>query len=85
MSAPQNLSAAAGKGKKIVLTWSSSSDDVGVSGYYVFRDGKQVGTTSATSFTDTLSGRSTSAKYYVVAFDAAGNQSPPSTTLLYSG
>jgi hypothetical protein len=49
-----------------------------VTGYRVFRNGTQVGTTAGTSFSDTLSGKNPTATYYVIAFDAAGNLSPTS-------
>ena len=80
-SAPTNLSATPGKGKKIVLAWTASTDDAGVAGYRVIRDEKQVGETQTTTYTDTLGGKSPTATYVVVAYDAAGNVSAPSTPL----
>lgn len=78
-TAPSALTATMSKGKKVALAWSPSSDNVGVSGYRIYRNGSQLTTTSGTSFTDTLSGKP-SATYYVVAYDAAGNVSPPSAS-----
>jgi chitodextrinase len=77
-TAPTGLTAQKGKGKKVVLSWGASTDDVAVTGYRVFRNGTLVGTTTATSYTDTLPGKVTSATYVVKAFDAAGNESAPS-------
>ncbi len=74
-SAPQNLSAVNRTHTTISLSWSKSSDNVKVKGYYVFRDGKKMITLSNTSFTnrDLVPGRQYT--YYVKAYDAAGNVS----------
>ena len=65
---------------QINVTWSASTDNVGVAGYRVFRNGTQVGaTTTALSYSDTGLTPSTQYTYTVVAFDAAGNASAPST------
>jgi hypothetical protein len=81
---PGALRAAIAKGKKVALSWSERSDNVGVAGYRVFRNGVQVGTTSGTAFVDTLRGKSATFSYYVVAFDASGNLSPPSASVSIS-
>ena len=75
-STPQNLVAAAAKGKKS-LSWSTCTDNVGVTGYRVYRDGKLLATVQAPGYTDTLGGKSPTATYTVVAVDAAGNTSAP--------
>jgi hypothetical protein len=79
-TAPSALAVQLGKGKKVALTWTPSSDDVGVSGYRVFRNGALVGTVPSTSFADALTGKG-GATYTVVAFDAAGNVSPASNAV----
>jgi hypothetical protein len=63
------------------LSWTASSDDVGVTGYKVFRDGNVVGTPSSTSYSDGGLTPSTPYTYTVVAVDAAGNPSAPSDPL----
>jgi chitodextrinase len=78
-TAPGNLQGTAAKGRKAVLSWTSSSDNVGVTSYRIFRDGVLVGAVSALTYTDTASRGAHS--YYVVALDAAGNQSPASNTV----
>lgn len=83
-SAPTNLSATPGKGKKVVLAWSASTDNVGVAGYRVIRNDTQVGETQTTTYTDTVGGKSPTAVYYVVAYDAAGNVSAHSLSLTVS-
>ena len=60
------------------LSWSASSDDVGVASYRVYRNGAQVGTPTGTTFTDSGLAPSTTYSYTVAAVDAAGNASAPS-------
>src|SRR5947208_877986 len=85
-SVPTGLRATAVSSSQINLSWAASSDNVGVSGYRVFRDGAQIATTSATSFTNQGLSPSTTYTYAVAAFDAAGNlsaqSSPASATTL---
>src|SRR5207302_8185160 len=57
----------------------ASSDNVGVSGYRVYRGGTQIGTPGTTSFTDTSVSASTTYSYTVAAYDAAGNVSAQSS------
>lgn len=84
-SAPSDLTGTVNK-KKVSLTWGPSTDDVGVAGYRVFRDGKLVATVTGTSYTDTMpGGKNPFATYYVVAFDAAGNVSEASNTVIVRG
>ncbi len=85
-SAPANLTAAALSTAQISLTWSASSDAVGVAGYRVERcqgagctDFAQIATPSATSLTDAGLTAATTYTYRVRAADAAGNVSGYST------
>src|SRR5256886_1195121 len=78
-SVPTGLRATAVSSSQINLSWAASSDNVGVSGYRVFRDGAQIATTSATSFTNQGLSPSTTYTYAVAAFDAAGNLSARSS------
>jgi len=77
-SVPQNLSGSA-TATSVSLTWQAASDDIGVAGYTVYRNGVQVQTVSGTSWTDTSVSPSTAYGYTVDAFDAAGNHSGQST------
>jgi chitodextrinase len=61
------------------LTWTASTDNVGVTGYRVLRNGVQVGAPTSTSFTDTGLTPGTPYTYTVVAVDAAKNESEPSS------
>jgi hypothetical protein len=74
-SAPSRLVATPGVGE-VALSWDPSSDNVGVAGYKVYRNGVQAATTAQTSYTDTALTRGTSYAYRVAAYDAAGNVSP---------
>ena len=65
---------------KVALTWSASTDNVGVVGYNVFRNGVQLNTALLTAMTY-LAERPTGRDVYeftVKAVDAAGNISPTS-------
>jgi chitodextrinase len=65
------------------LAWNASTDDVGVVGYKIYRDGSLVGTTTSptVTFDDTSLSPVTTYHYTVVAYDAANNNSPASTSL----
>ena len=52
-TAPSNLVATPVGGDQVDLSWTQSTDDVGVDHYTVIRDGVAVGTTSGTSYFDT--------------------------------
>jgi hypothetical protein len=78
-SAPTNLAATTQSSSQISLSWSASSDDVGVTGYKIFRNGTQVGTVNATTYLDTGLSAATTYSYTVAAYDAAGNSSSQSS------
>jgi hypothetical protein len=77
-SIPTGLTASATSSASISLSWSASTDNVGVTGYNVRRGGVQVAATSALAYADTGLSASTNYTYTVTAFDAAGNVSAPS-------
>lgn len=86
-SAPANLTATAASATQINLTWTASTDNVGVTGYKVERctgaacsNFTQVATPTTTTFNDTGLTASTSYSYRVRATDAAGNLSTFSAT-----
>ena len=79
-SAPSNFTAAATSQSQINLSWGAATDNIGVTGYTVSRNGVQVGTTTATSFADTGLAAGTTYNYTVTANDAASNVSMPATT-----
>src|SRR3989449_4997214 len=74
-SVPTNLSASAVSSSQMNLSWTASTDNVGVAGYTIYRGGSQIATTSLTSYSDTSLSPSTTYTYTVAAYDAAGNVS----------
>jgi chitinase len=80
-SAPTGLSSPSHTSSSVSLAWTASTDNVGVTGYQVFRNGAQVGTSTTTSFTDSGLNASTAYSYTVKATDAAGNVSAASSAL----
>ena len=79
-TAPVNLTAVASGPTQINLNWTASTDNVGVTGYQVVRNGSQIATSSITSYADTTVAAGTTYSYIVRAYDAAGNVSPDSNT-----
>ncbi|QGY46287.1 DUF5074 domain-containing protein [Maribellus comscasis] len=59
----------------IALSWTASTDNIGVEGYIVYLDGDSIETVSETSFTVTGLSPGTDYLLAVEAFDAAGNKS----------
>lgn len=89
-SVPTNLQQALVTSTSIAISWTDSTDNVGVTGYKVFRNGTQVGTSTNATYTDTGLSPNTQYTYTVKAYDAAGNVSAASaalnvTTLAASG
>ncbi|MBI1852190.1 MAG: DUF4038 domain-containing protein [Planctomycetes bacterium] len=78
-SVPTNLQASDVTFNSATLEWTASTDDRGVAGYFVFRDGGQVVTTTLTHYTDHNLSPATTYAYAVAAVDAAGNVSAPSS------
>src|SRR5439155_678133 len=64
---PAGLAATAGPAGEVDLSWTASTDDVGVAGYTVYRDGSSIGTVggSATSFADKAVSSATTYAYTV--------------------
>src|SRR5207249_4281423 len=78
-SVPGGLTPVATSSSQINLSWSASTDDVGVTGYQVFRNGAQIAATSAVRARKSAGqATSTSYSYTVQAVDAAGNASAQS-------
>jgi chitodextrinase len=78
-SAPGDLRSTGATETSITVAWNASTDDVGVSGYGLYRNGSAAGTTTGT--TTTFSGLVCGTTYTlgVEAYDAAGNRSTRST------
>src|SRR5213596_3154871 len=76
---PTGLTAAVAGSTGANLSWSASTDNVGVTAYIVSRNGVQVATPATSSYADTGLSAGTNYSYIVAARDAAGNISPDST------
>src|SRR5687768_4327699 len=74
-SAPSGLVKTGDTGSGLTVAWSPSSDDVGVAGYSLYRNGVHAGTTSATTYSFIGLYCDTSHEVEVDAYDAAGNHS----------
>ena len=74
---PGALTAAAQSATSIRLDWNPSSDNVGVTGYAIVRDGASIATVTGTSYADTGRLPGTTYAYEVRALDAAGHASAP--------
>ncbi len=74
---PGNLTVTTPTALRVNVSWSASTDNIGVTGYDVYRDGTKVGTVdgATTTYTDVLVNPSTSYSYQVLAFDGSGNSS----------
>jgi len=80
-SIPGTLTAQVVSSSGISLNWTASTDNVGITGYYIFRNGGFITTTTTTSYQDANLAPLTTYTYTVTAWDAAGNESMPSTSV----
>jgi hypothetical protein len=85
-STPQNLAVSAVTASSATLSWTGSTDNVGVTGYDVFQAQgtgafSQIATASGTSYTASGLAASTGYRFWIRARDAAGNVSANSATL----
>ncbi|MES5824553.1 glycoside hydrolase family 6 protein [Streptomyces sp. RG80] len=81
-TAPTGLRATAKTASSVSLAWTAATDDVGVTGYDVYRNDTRVGSPAAgTTYTDTGLSAATAYSYTVRARDAAGNVSAASAAL----
>lgn len=77
-SVPTGLAAAAAGASQVNLSWTPSTDNVAVTGYRIYRNGTQIGTSTTASYADTSVSPTTSYNYTVSAYDAANNNSAQS-------
>jgi chitodextrinase len=78
-SAPTWGTATAVSSTQVKLSWYASTDNVGVTGYNVYRRGNKIATVSGTSYLDAGLNASTTYTYAIAAFDKAGNISDQSS------
>jgi chitodextrinase len=79
---PGNFTATEASSSSIQLTWTASTDNVGVTSYQIWRDGTPIAfpNGSATSFLDTGRTPGVVYTYQIQAYDSAQNQSGIATT-----
>nr|WP_272263628.1 carbohydrate binding domain-containing protein [Streptomyces xanthophaeus] len=80
-TAPGGLTATGKTSSSVSLTWSAATDDVGVTGYDVYRGTTKVATSATTGATVTGLAAATAHSFTVRARDLAGNTSPASAAL----
>jgi endonuclease I/chitodextrinase len=78
---PTNLTSSNTTSNSTLLSWTASTDDTAVTGYDVYRNATFVGSSASTSYTATGLSSNTTYSFYVIAKDAAGNQSAASTSI----
>ncbi|WP_339223718.1 carbohydrate binding domain-containing protein [Paenibacillus sp. FSL H8-0332] len=79
---PENVTATVQNASSALVSWSASTDNVGVTGYEIYRNGVKIGTSATTSYTDSGLSGSTNYSYTVKAYDAAANLSALSAAAL---
>jgi hypothetical protein len=85
-TAPANLAVTTPTSGQIRLAWGASTDNVGVTGYDIYRNGALDTSVGGTTLTYTEAQADTATvMYYVKAHDAAGNQSAASNTVTRTG
>ncbi len=81
---PTGLAGSTATKGQVTLTWNASTDNFGVTGYTIYRNGTLLATVSGpttTTYADTTVSDITTYTYAVDAFDAAGNHSAQSPTI----
>ena len=80
-SVPTGLTATVVSSSQINLSWNAATDNVGVAGYTVYRNGSPVGPAMSTAYQDTGLSVNTTYSYTVSAYDAAWNASAQSASV----
>ncbi|HUE01370.1 MAG TPA: fibronectin type III domain-containing protein [Bryobacteraceae bacterium] len=75
---PTGLAGGSASPTTTAINWDASTDNVGVAGYYVSRNGSRVGTTASLYYLDSGLAENTPYAYTIEAFDLGGNVSAPS-------
>ncbi len=80
-SVPTNFAGAATSPNDVAISWTASTDNIGVVGYRIYRNGVEIGTSTLNAYTDTGLTSGTAYSYTVSAYDAAGNSSAQSVAI----
>jgi chitodextrinase len=81
-TAPAGFTAVAASLSQLNLTWAAATDNVGVTGYVLSRNGVQIKQLTGLTYSDSGLSPATSYTYAVYAVDAAGNAGPASTVTM---
>lgn len=81
-SIPSGLIATDSTQTSISLGWDSSTDNVGVTGYFIFKDGFMLGSTAEKEYIVSNLQASTSYELAVSSYDASGNESLRSESIV---
>lgn len=73
---PTKVRALPASNTEIVIVWEASTDDKGVAGYDIYRNGTLIGSSPYPVFTDTGLSSNTNYSYEVIAIDGRAQQSP---------
>lgn len=76
--APGDVAASPVSSSRIDVSWSPGTDNVGVEGYRIYRDGYSIGTTGDLFWTDSGLAPETEYSYRISAFDSSSNESAKS-------
>jgi len=80
-TSPTNLSSSDITASSVALSWNASTDNIGVTGYDVYKNGAYIANTSATSYNVSELSMATTYSFYVKAKDAIGNISAASNSI----
>ena len=80
-SVPANLTATSISSSQISLSWTASTDNVGVTGYKIYRNSSYLTSVTTTSYSDIGLSAGSSYSHTVSAYDAAGNVSMQSSSV----
>lgn len=80
-STPTNLVANIISATQINLNWTTSTDNIAVTGYAIFRNGTEVASVPNNNFSNVGLTASTTYSYAIQAYDAAGNRSTSSNVV----
>jgi len=72
-SVPENVNASPLSDTSLRISWNAAWDNVGISGYNVYRDNDYYATVFSTNYIDSTVSAGSTHQYQIVAFDAANN------------
>lgn len=82
-STPGSVATTTNPADAIVATWAASTDDIGLLGFRVFRDGVLIGWADGTEYVDADLPAAGTYEYTIRAVDRSGNESAPSSAARY--